>query len=74
MDNYHITICDKGWKLTKEGDSKALKMAETKSELIELSSAFFEEKTASLKIHKQDGSIQEERTYPRISDPSESKG
>ncbi|MHC8320737.1 DUF2188 domain-containing protein [Pseudomonas sp. GB2N2] len=74
MDNYHITIGDKGWKLTKEGDAKALKMAETKAELVEKSRAFFEGKTASLKIHKEDGTIQEERTYPRSEDPSNSKG
>jgi hypothetical protein len=28
----------------------------------------------SVKIHKQDGQIQEERTYPRSADPRSSKG
>jgi hypothetical protein len=28
----------------------------------------------SVKIHKENGQIQEERTYPRSADPSESKG
>ncbi len=28
----------------------------------------------SLRIHKQDGKIQEERTYPRAADPKKSKG
>ena len=28
----------------------------------------------SLRIHKQDGKIQEERTYPRKADPKRSKG
>ena len=28
----------------------------------------------SVRIHKQDGQLQEERTYPRRSDPSRSKG
>jgi hypothetical protein len=28
----------------------------------------------SVKIHKQDGKIQEERTYPRRADPKSSKG
>lgn len=31
-------------------------------------------KTASLKIRKEDGTIQEERTYPRSADPTKSKG
>ncbi|MET1066979.1 DUF2188 domain-containing protein [Pseudomonas prosekii] len=74
MDNYHIAISGKGWQLKKEGDDKVLKTAETKSELIEMSAAFFKDKTASLKIHKEDGTIQEERTYPRSADPSSSKG
>ncbi|TWD52134.1 DUF2188 domain-containing protein [Pseudomonas sp. SJZ131] len=74
MDNYHIAISGKGWQLKKEGDDKVLKTAETKSELIEMSAAFFKGKTASLKIHKEDGTIQEERTYPRSADPSSSKG
>lgn len=28
----------------------------------------------SLRIHKQDGKLQEERTYPRSADPRKSKG
>ena len=28
----------------------------------------------SLRIHKQDGKLQEERTYPRKADPRKSKG
>jgi hypothetical protein len=41
---------------------------------MDLAKAFLEGKTASLKIHKTDGSIQEERTYPRKADPSKSPG
>lgn len=74
MDNYHITKTDKGWALTKQGAERASKTAATKAELLELSSAFFEGKTASVKIHKEDGTIQEERTYPRSSDPKKTKG
>ena len=29
---------------------------------------------SSLRIHRKDGTIQEERTYPRSSDPKRSKG
>lgn len=31
-------------------------------------------KPVSVKIHKQDGTFQEERTYPRRADPPRSKG
>ncbi|WP_296258374.1 MULTISPECIES: DUF2188 domain-containing protein [unclassified Pseudomonas] len=74
MDNYHITKTDKGWALTKQGAERASKTAETKAEIIKLASEFLDAKTASVKIHKEDGTIQEERTYPRSADPSTSKG
>lgn len=69
MDNYHITPTDSGWVLKKEGAERASKTATMKAEIIKLASEFLEGKTASLKIHKQDGTIQEERTYPRSADP-----
>jgi hypothetical protein len=74
MDNYHITKTDKGWALTKEGAQRASKAASTKAEITALASEFLQGKTASLKIHKEDGTIQEERTFPRGADPRKSKG
>jgi hypothetical protein len=74
MDNYHITKTDAGWALTKQGASKASKSAPTKAEIVALASAFLADKTASLKIHKEDGTIQEERTYPRSADPAQTIG
>ena len=74
MDNYHITPTDGGWELKKEGASRASKIAATKDEIIRLASEFLDGKTASLKIHKGDGVLQEERTYPRGAEPRRSKG
>jgi hypothetical protein len=74
MDNYHITTATNGWELKKEGAARASKTATTKAEIVELASEFLQDKTASLKIHKEDGTIQEERTYPRSADPVRSKG
>ncbi|EIK93326.1 hypothetical protein PMM47T1_27444 [Pseudomonas sp. M47T1] len=74
MDNYHITKTEKGWVLTKQGAARASKTASTKAEITSLASEFLEGKTASLKIHKEDGTIQEERTYPRAADPTKTKG
>ena len=73
MDNYHITPTDSGWVLKKEGAERASKTATMKAEIIKLASEFLEGKTASLKIHKQDGAIQEEQTYPRSADPKKNK-
>jgi hypothetical protein len=74
MDNYHITTGTTGWELKKQGATKASKTAKTKAEIVKIAGEFLDGKTASLKIHKEDGTIQEERTYPRSADPSESKG
>jgi len=74
MDNYHITKNDKGWALTRQGAERASKTAATKAEITQLASQFLSDKTASLKIHKEDGTIQEERTFPRSADPTKSKG
>jgi len=38
------------------------------------SKKFMNREGGSLKIHKLDGTIQEERTYPRSKDPRKSKG
>lgn len=74
MDNYHIATGTTGWELKKQGATRASKTAKTKAEIVKIAGEFLEGKTASLKIHKEDGTIQEERTYPRSADPSKSKG
>lgn len=74
MDNYHITKSENGWALTREGAARASKTADTKAKIISAASEFLDGKTASLKIHKEDGTIQEERTYPRSADPTKTKG
>jgi hypothetical protein len=74
MDNYHVSKSGDGWELKKQGASRASRTASTKAEIVQLASDFLDGKTASLKIHKEDGTIQEERTYPRSADPVKSKG
>ena len=74
MENYHITKAENGWELKKEGATRPSKTGGTKAEIIATASDFLDGKTASLKIHKEDGTIQEERTYPRSADPAKSKG
>jgi len=72
--NYHITQDGEKWKLRKEGNDRASTTAETKEKIIQKTRDFMEDKTGSVKIHKQDGTIQEERTYQRKNDPHKSKG
>ena len=74
MDTYHLSPTADGWELKKAGAERASKRSATKQELVGALSEFFDGKTASVKIHKADGTIEEERTYPRSADPTRSKG
>jgi len=74
MDTYHLSPTADGWELKKAGAERASKRAATKQELVSSLSDFFHGKTASVKIHKADGTIEEERTFPRSADPRRSKG
>lgn len=74
MENCHITKKENAWELVKEGAQRASKTASTKAEVTEIASEFLQGKTVSLKIHKEDGTIQEERTFPRAADPRKTKG
>ncbi|WP_278810680.1 DUF2188 domain-containing protein [Obesumbacterium proteus] len=74
MDNYHITKDGDEWKFKKEGNDRATFKTDTKQEAIDKMRDYMDDKIGSVKIHKEDGQIQEERTYPRSSDPTKSKG
>jgi len=74
MDTYHVNPTGEGWELKKAGADRASKRSTTKQELVGSLADFFEGKTASVKIHKADGSIEEERTYPRSADPRQTRG
>lgn len=74
MDTYHITFKDNEWKFTKSGNSRASRTADTKDKIINKMQDYMSDHVGSVKIHKKNGRFQEERTYPRSSDPSSSPG
>lgn len=74
MDNYHITKKGDNWQFKKEGSSRAIKNSNTKTDAIKNMRDYMSNKVGSVKIHKQDGKFQEERTYQRVNDPTRSKG
>lgn len=74
MDNYHVTKDSGTWKLAKEGSDRAIKRFDTKTDAIDYTREYMDGKTGSVKIHKEDGTIQEERTYPRSADPKRTPG
>ena len=74
MTNYHITKTSTGWGLKKEDATRATKVTETKAEILEYIKRGFSLNSVSVKIHKVNGEFQEERTYPKSSDPRKTKG
>lgn len=74
MKSYHITKSKDGWDLKKEGAQRASLKAETKAQIVKATSAFMQDKGGSVKIHKGNGQLQEERTYPGSSDPKITPG
>ena len=71
---YDLVPDDDGWALRKRGGERATKRFDTKKEGMEYSVPLVREQDgdSQLVIRKQDGTIQEERTYG--SDPHPPKG
>ncbi len=74
MDNYHLTKKGEDWQLKKEGAERATLKAETKQQALEQARKFMGDHGGSMKVHRGDGVIQTEHTYPRSADPRKSKG
>ncbi|HWB02254.1 MAG TPA: DUF2188 domain-containing protein [Verrucomicrobiales bacterium] len=73
MKNYHLTPSGDRWQLAEEGGGPVATF-QNKAEALEGSARVVSRETGSLKIHKSDGTIEEERTYPRSADPAKSPG
>lgn len=72
---YHITKTNDGWQTKREEAKRASATADTKAEMIKVAAELAKNQgDASVIIHKQNGRIQEERTYPRSKDPNPPKG
>lgn len=73
-ETWHISPHDDGgWKVKKAGGEQAASRHETKDEAVEAARVIAKKRSkGQIKIHRQDGTIQEERTYG--DDPSTSPG
>lgn len=75
MDNFHLLPNGDAWNLTPEGSNRPLATFATKAEALASAARLLEQEGGgSLRIHRPDGSIEEERTYPHRSDPAKSPG
>jgi hypothetical protein len=74
MLSYHIVKNHELWELKPQGGS-ALKTFKTKAEAVAAARDIITKRGGgSVKIHRENGTIEEERTYPKSSDPSRTKG
>ena len=73
---YHVTKTETGWQGKVEGGERASVTGSTKAEVMQKTIEIAKNHTgdSNVIIHKQDGKFQEERTYPRSSDPSQTPG
>ena len=64
------------WALEKDSTGKAIKMFDTKDDATKRGALrkVLGEEGGSVKIQKQNGRFQEERTFPKSADPRSSKG
>ncbi|SKA94694.1 hypothetical protein SAMN02745166_02195 [Prosthecobacter debontii] len=78
MKTYHLSPTELGWKLTLEGfdDPVETYPDHTKADALSRSIDIITSTSAaaSLRIHRTDGTFEEERTYPRAADPVASVG
>ena len=76
MKNFHLVKEEGVYKLKKENAQRASKVIDSnKVEAIrESRDLIIKQGGGSLKIHKNSGGFQEERTYPKSKDPKESEG
>ena len=69
-----IVKSESGWAAKHEG--RVVMQASTKRELVSATARTAKQtgEPTSVRIHRADGLLQEERTYPRSADPRGSKG
>ncbi|MEZ7873349.1 MAG: DUF2188 domain-containing protein [Bacteroidales bacterium] len=73
--NYHVTKTESGWQGKLENGQRASVTGATKNEVVQKTIEIAKNQSeASVKIHKMDGKFQQERTYPRKSDPFPPEG
>jgi len=66
LQRYHLWEKNSEWRLVKSGlNHRAVVKADTKADAILKMQGYMKTHEGSVRIHKANGRIQEERTYPR---------
>ena len=69
MENYHVTHEDDRWVLREEGDQRALLETTNKQDILDETRDYMKLRTATVKVHAEDGQVEEERHYPEDQNP-----
>lgn len=69
MENYHVTHEEDRWVLREEGDQRALLETTTKQDILDETRDYMKLRTATVKIHGEDGGVEDERHYPEDQNP-----
>ncbi len=72
---YHVSKTDDGWEGRIEKGKRASVKGKTKKEVVKKTIELAKKQgNSSVVIHRRDGKIQEERTFPKVTDPYPPKG
>lgn len=66
---FHLTKKGSEWRLERAGSNRALVKAPTKKEALQRSRGYLRKNGGTLRIHKENGQIQEVRTYSQRTNP-----
>lgn len=72
--NYYLSPDGDDWRFHKQGGERAIRRFDTKEQAMEFGIEYMREHGGSLRIQKQDGTFQEERTYSPRNDPPSRPG
>jgi hypothetical protein len=73
MDNYHLLPHGERWRLTQEGGENILGDFDTKDDALGDCIAIVRDCSGSLTVHRADGTIEQEFTYPCDAGPAETR-
>ncbi len=63
LEAYQVLKVEDKWKFTKTGADRSIRNFDSKNEAMAYAKDYFDKHEGELVIHKEDGSVQEERTY-----------
>lgn len=68
LDAYQVMKKDEKWKFQKANADRSIRNFDTKGDALNYAKDYLDKRSGELVIHKEDGSVQEERTYPKNED------